>query len=167
MDSTLKGAIAEQAVMLEAARLGMEAMKPSIEGRRYDLVIDTNQRLLRVQCKWAVQDGGIIRARIATSRLTPTGYVRTTYSADEIDGFALYCDATRECFWLPIEEFAGQTYVHLRTSPPRNGQRLLVKFAADYPFGAVAQLGERSAGSRKVRGSSPLSSTGGPVTPLF
>jgi hypothetical protein len=30
--------------------------------------------------------------------------------------------------------------------------------AGDYPLGAVAQLGERRAGSAKVRGSSPLSS---------
>ena len=153
-----KGAIAEAAVVLECARMGIDAMRPAMEGRRYDLLLDTGERLLRTQCKWGTSGNGVVRVRLSTSRLTPAGYVRTTYSHDEIDGFAVYCDETRECYWLPIEEFAGRSYAHLRLTPARNGQRLLVKFASDYRFGAVAQLGERSAGSRKVRGSSPLSS---------
>ncbi len=46
----------------------------------------------------------------------------------------------------------------MRLAPSRNGQRAALNFAADYPLGAVAQLGERPAGSREVRGSIPLSS---------
>ena len=152
------GAIAEAAITLEATRLGIAVMRPSIEGRRYDLVFDVGDRLVRAQCKWASEQDGVLRIRTSTSRHTPAGYVRTTYTAREIDGFAVYSDERQACYWLPIEEFAGQSYVHLRVAPARNGQRLLVKFAADYPFGAVAQLGERLAGSQKVRGSSPLSS---------
>ena len=45
VNSTLKGAIAEQAVILEATRLGIDAMRPSIDGRRYDLVLDTGEPL--------------------------------------------------------------------------------------------------------------------------
>ena len=158
LTTTLKGAIAETAIIHEATRLGLEAMKPSIEGRRYDLVIDNGHRMLRVQCKWATREGAVIRCRTSTSRLTPAGYVRTTYTSDEIDGFALYCDDNRTCYWLPIEDFAGHSYVHLRLTKPKNNQEQSIRWARDYPFGAVAQLGERSAGSRKVRGSSPLSS---------
>jgi len=50
--------------------------------------------------------------------------------------------------------------IHLRLGPTRNNQRLGVKMAAAYELGAIAQLGERSAGSRKVEGSSPSSSMG-------
>jgi hypothetical protein len=49
---------------------------------------------------------------------------------------------------------------HLRLAPARNNQQIGVTMADDYRLGAVAQLGERLAGSQKVRGSSPLSSTG-------
>lgn len=43
---------------------------------------------------------------------------------------------------------------------PRNNQRACINLADEYDFiGAVAQLGERVAGSHEVRGSSPLSST--------
>jgi hypothetical protein len=54
---------------------------------------------------------------------------------------------------------AGKTYIHLRLTPARNNQRTGVTMAADYEFGAVAQLGERRHGMAEVRGSSPLSST--------
>jgi hypothetical protein len=159
MNSSLKGAIAEQAVILECTRLRIDAMRPFVEGRRYDLMLDTGDRLLRAQCKWASLKNGVIVAQLGTCRHSPTaGYIRTTYTAAEIDGFALYCDATRDCFWLPIADFEGLSQAHLRVEPARNNQRQLVKWAADYPFGAVAQLGERVTGSHEVRGSSPLSS---------
>ena len=54
--------------------------------------------------------------------------------------------------------FGGMTSVYLRLAEARNGQRASVNFARDYRLGAIAQLGERSAGSRKVVGSSPTSS---------
>ncbi len=62
-------------------------------------------------------------------------------------------------YYLPIDEFEGHSYLHLRLGPALNGQVAGCRIAADYLLGAVAQMGERSAGSRKVRGSIPLSST--------
>jgi hypothetical protein len=51
-------------------------------------------------------------------------------------------------------------------TPPRNNQRACINLAEEFAFeGAVAQLGEHSAGSRKVRGSIPLSSTSSPPDP--
>src|SRR5688572_3748175 len=49
--------------------------------------------------------------------------------------------------------------VHLRVAAARNFQRACINLAENYRLGAIAQLGERSAGSRKVGGSSPPSST--------
>ena len=125
-----KGAIAEAELFAAAVRLGVVVLRPFPENRRYD------------------------------------GYIRTTYSAEEIDAIAIWCDALKRCFLLPIEELAGQSYLHLRIAPSRNNQRIGVRMAEDYDLakmiarlGAVAQLGERLAGSQKVRGSSPLSST--------
>ena len=131
-----------------------------IDGARCDLIFDTGERLLRIQCKWATRNGLAVAIRLRTSRHTPSrGYVVTTYDASQIDGIAAYCRELDRCFFLPIGEFERRTFAHLRLGPARNGQLVGVKMAADYPLGAVAQLGERSAGSRKVRGSIPLSST--------
>jgi hypothetical protein len=81
------------------------------------------------------------------------------FAVDEVDGVGAYCPELDTCFYIPIEDVAGKSVTHLRLSPTRNGQRAGVTMADRYHLGAVAQLGERSAGSRKVVGSIPISST--------
>jgi hypothetical protein len=141
-------------------------MPPSAGGQAYDLIFDLNQALLRVQCKWGRLADDVIIVATGTCRHTPRGYVRTTYSAEEIDAIAVYCQILKRCFLLPIDEVEGKSVVHLRLQPARNNQRALIKMADDYDLarivdrlGAVAQLGERRHGMAEVRGSIPLSST--------
>jgi prevent-host-death family protein len=134
------------------------------EHGRYDLVLGTGARLLRVQCKWGSLNRrlGVVCVRVGGSRHTPRGYVTSTYSADEVDAIAVYCAELAQAFVVPIDVVAGKRHLHLRLDPPRNGQRACINLAANYQLGAIAQLGERSAGSRKVAGSSPASSTPSP-----
>jgi hypothetical protein len=154
-----KGAIAETTIAAEAVRLGIGIYRPLMEGGRYDLIFDVHSRLMRVQCKWAVNRGAVVFVQIATSRLTPAGYRRSTYSADEIDAVAAYCLELRTCYFLPISLVAGKSGIQLRLSPSLNNQKSGVHSAERYQLGAIAQLGERRAGSAKVAGSSPASST--------
>ena len=73
-----KGAIAEAEISAAAIRLGHFVLRPTPEGRRYDIVLDIGPRLLRVQCKWGRLGRDVIVARTSTCRLTPSGYLRTT-----------------------------------------------------------------------------------------
>jgi ribosomal protein L36 len=159
LTSNQKGAIAEAHVTAEAIKLGMVVWRPVVEGCRYDMILDTGAKLLRTQCKWARRTGDVVVVNIRTSRHTPRGYITTTYSADEVDGIAAWCEETRECYFVPITDVDGQGYLHLRLAPARNNQELLVHWAAQYRLGAIAQLGERVTGSHEVAGSSPASST--------
>jgi PD-(D/E)XK endonuclease len=162
----LKGAIAEAAVTAAAVELGFVVLRPFPDGRRYDLVIDTGPRLLRVQCKWGRLKKAVIVVTLATCRYTPReGYVRTKYTAEDIDGIAVYCHDLKRCFYLPIETVSGRTGIHLRVGPAANNQEAAINFAEQFDFGAIAQLGERSTGSAEVAGSSPASSTSN-VRPL-
>jgi PD-(D/E)XK endonuclease len=161
LDSNRKGAIAEAEIAAAAVHLGIPILKPVAEHGRYDLGLEIGDRILRVQCKWGALDpsGGAIVVRLATSRYTPSGYVRTKYTADEIDLLGVYCADLDRCYLLHIYDFAGRSGVHLRVKPPRNSQRASINLAEDFEFpGAIAQLGERLAGSQKVVGSSPTSS---------
>ncbi len=60
-----------------------------------------------------------------------------------------------EVWVLPIEDFPQQREIRLRLSPAKNNQRVGVTLAEPYRSGAIAQLGERVAGSHEVGGSSP------------
>ena len=161
-ESTLKGAIAEAAITLEAVKLGIFVLRPLVEGRRYDLLFDVDHRLYRVQCKWARRTGAVVQVHLATCRHTPQGYVRSTYSRDEIDGVAAYCHELKQSYWLPIDLIEGKSAISLRLSPAANGQEAAIHFAAEHPLGAIAQLGERRHGMAEVVGSSPTSSTSRP-----
>src|SRR3954453_23790161 len=68
-ESTIKGAIAEAAIASAAIELGIVVLRPLVEGRRYDLLFDTGDRLLRVQCKWAPRRGGVVVANLQMHRL--------------------------------------------------------------------------------------------------
>jgi hypothetical protein len=57
-----KGVLAEQAVALEATRLGLGVFFP-LGDERYDLILDVRPTSIRVQCKWAVQSGDVIVVR--------------------------------------------------------------------------------------------------------
>jgi hypothetical protein len=101
-----------------------------------------------------------------SSRRTATGYDRRSYSAEDVDLVAAYCAEIDTTYLLVPRLFSGQTMVHLRLTSARNNQRRGIHWANDHEFpatlsalGAVAQLGERLAGSQKVTGSIPVGST--------
>src|SRR6478672_2147156 len=93
-----------------------------------DLIFDTGVRLLRVQCKWGRVKDDVVAVATRTSRTTSSGYVSSTYSADEIDLIAAYCQPLRQVFCIPISEIEGQTFIHLRLRPCRNNQSIGVKW---------------------------------------
>lgn len=159
-DPNLKGNVAESAIALEAVRLGVPVLRPVNEHGRYDMAFELGGRLHRIQCKWAGLAAGVIVITTSGSRLTPSGYVRSTYRRDEIDAVAVYCGPLDRCYLLPVALVEGRHQVCLRVAPPRNRQRACLNWAADYEFqGAVAQLGERRRGTAEATGSSPVSST--------
>ena len=115
-----------------------------------------DERLVRVQCKWAPRQGDAIVIRCYSNRRAREGLRRRLYTAEEIDAFAAYCPDVDRCYFIPFGAIRARSQILLRLGPTRNNQRQLVNWAEDFEFaatlaqhsGAVAQLGERAAGSR-------------------
>jgi PD-(D/E)XK endonuclease len=99
VDTNRKGNVAELAIAKEAAKLGLSVLMPLTEHERYDLALELNGKLLRVQCKWARKVGSVVIANLSRNRRGPDGFIRRNYSADEIDAFGIYCGELDECFW--------------------------------------------------------------------
>jgi hypothetical protein len=129
-----KGAVAEAAITAMAIQLGLVVLRPMCEGGRYDLAIDLEPELLRVQCKLARRLSGVLSVRLQTSRHTPGGYVRTSYTAAEVDAIAAYSPELHRGFLIPIEQASGRRSIHLRLDPTRNNQAERIKWARDYEF---------------------------------
>ena len=161
-----KGAVAETAIIHAAIKLGISVYTPVAEGGRYDMIFELGSRLVRVQCKWAPRHGDVVVLRCYSARRNRQGLLRRVYLEGEIDAFAAYCPDVDRCYFLPFELFTRRTQVYLRLGPCRNNQNLGVNWASDFefaatlgPYGAIAQLGERPDGIRKVAGSIPAGST--------
>jgi prevent-host-death family protein len=169
LSSNQKGGIAETAITAAAYELDIPVLRPVVEHARYDLAFEIGDRILRVQCKWGglYDDGAVIKVNLVSSWCTPAGYERRYYTQDEIDLVAVYCHELKRCYLLPSALVAGRRTIHLRVTPPRNGQRACLNLAVDFEFpGAIAQLGERLHGMQEVAGSSPASSTPSPPDTL-
>src|SRR3954452_5823021 len=148
MNPSQQGAVAEAAVAFEATKLGIGAPKPIFEGARYDLVFDFGNQLVRVQCKIARRRGDVVDVKARTCRrVAGGGYMRRTYSPDEVDAVAAYCPDIDRCYFVPLDALAESGCLYLRLAPSKNNQRIGLNWAADYELGATAQLGERRAGS--------------------
>lgn len=155
-----KGNIAELAIAAEFAKCGVSVLKPLTEHERYDLGLEMNGSFIRVQCKWASQDEEVLRVHLSRSRRGPDGLIGRRYTRDEIDAIAAYCGDLDRAYLIPFERVEGQWALQMRLTPPRNGQRAAVHFAAEYELpGAVAQWEERLHGMQEAGGSSPPSST--------
>lgn len=127
-----KGAIAEMEIAAAAVRLELPVLRPVIEGGRYDLAFDLGHKILRVQCKWATCNDEVLTIRCATSRRTLQGYLKTTYSADEVDAIAAYSPQLDQSYLIPIAEVERMAAVTLRLTPTRNNQALNVRWACDF-----------------------------------
>ena len=169
LTSDQKGAIAESSIAAAAIKLGIGVLRPLSDGLRYDLVFDVGSDLLRVQCKWAVKRGPIVVANCRSTRRGAEGFIYRAYSRDEVDLIAAYCAEIDKTYVLPPHVFHGHHAIQLRLGPTLNNQKLGINWARDFelerldfsPHGAIAQLGERDAGSVEVAGSSPAGSTFG------
>ena len=84
-----KGNVAEAKIMTAATELDVPVLRPTGEHVRYDLVLDLNERLVRVQVKWGSVSDGVIKVKLVSSRMTSRGRVLRTYSAKEIDAVAV------------------------------------------------------------------------------
>jgi prevent-host-death family protein len=155
MNSNVKGAVAEQAIVLAATKLQVPVWRPVAEHGRVDLLLEIGGELLRVQVKWGRLSPArdVVIALLRTSRCTPRGHVRATYGPDEVDLFAVYCGELDRSFLIPAAEAAGRQHLSLRLTPCRNGQQACINLADDFTFdGAVAQLARARRWQRRGQG---------------
>ena len=144
-----KGAIAEVAITKVAVEIGVVVSRP-VQDAAYDLILDLQDRLVRVQCKWAVVSGDVVTIRCRRCRRGPEGFIHRGYDHGEIDAIAAYCLELDACYLLPLELSVERAAVSLRLAPPHNNQKRKIHWAEEYEFaatlrapGPIAQLGER------------------------
>ena len=130
----VKGDFAELMVAADLARRGYRVAIPFGENSDYDLVVEREDGLERVQVKHARSDGHVIEVRPMSLSLT-NGKVRRIkrYTSATIDWLAVYDVTTDRCYYIHASELgSGRRHLTLRLTAPRNGQAARIRYAADY-----------------------------------
>ena len=116
------------AALIEA---GYSTAIPFGDNDKYDLVLDTGDELLRVQCKTGWIEDEVIRFKTA-SKTTIDGVATMNDYDGTIDAFAVRCKDTDALYWVPIED-AGKKSTYLRITEPEIDHPN-VKMAETYRF---------------------------------
>jgi hypothetical protein len=118
-----KADMARLKVEMRALELDVICSKPVIEGTRYDLILDTGNRLFRAQIKYGdnistASTGAVavnLRKEIKQEKNHP-------YSQDEIDVLLIYLPKIDRICWFGPEVFHAKGSISIRLSKAKNGQ---------------------------------------------
>jgi hypothetical protein len=126
------------AIILALRLDGYAILLPFGENTRYDLVTDNGSRLSRVQCKTGrLRDGAVRFATCSNYGHHSNPQTARRDYAGQIDEFAVYCPELGSVYLIPIEDVQTRSEGALRVTPPRNGQRRNVRFAAAYELARI------------------------------
>lgn len=151
------GDCGESYAIMQFIKKGAIVSKPLTNNVRYDLLVEINNKIYRVQVKTttSIKDG---KMEFATKT---TNYVKghwksVAYSINEIDLFFLYCLENNWCGLFIPKDTIPQSLT-IRLIPPKNGQKVGIRLANEYEFdyqygSLLTQLVEQDTLNVKVEG---------------
>ena len=130
-----KGLSTELHCLQDFTELGYQCLLPFGDSCKYDVAVDTGEKILRIQCKHARWSSDTIQEKtafeIATCCLT-TNTKKTTrykYSDKEIDYFYTWFEG--QGYLVSIQEATGNTF-RWRYEYPSSGQKQGIHIANEY-----------------------------------
>jgi hypothetical protein len=141
-DTKTAGEITEAVVLAEFLKAGFPVLVPFGDNLRYDLVVETAERFLRVQCKTASPcgwrgDRSCVRFHARSTKLVARSYRGSRAYRNEVDLFAAYAPTTGQVYVLAVDE-VPETDVWLRLTPAKNNNQFGIRMAEDHTLAAWA-----------------------------
>lgn len=130
MDNTLiRGDVTELQCILSFQERGYYCSIPFSGSCRYDIVVDINNKLYRIQCKSSTfhEEDGTLRMKALRSTTNTRQTTHYKYTKDEIDYFYTFWNGYG--FLIPVEEVSTEKY--LRVKKPQHIQSTM-SIASDY-----------------------------------
>ena len=97
----------------------------------YDLIVDIQGKLLKIQCKASETNNGEI---VVFNTAVTSMFTRKKYTKNEVDYLFLYDILADKSF---LVEPDGKTEITIRYSLPKNKQKNGIRLAEDYNFTKV------------------------------
>lgn len=125
----IKGDLGQAMIMADALRRGYKVALPLGEDWRYDLIIEKEGKLLRLQCKYVESSRGVVKVRCETH----DGRNYYKYKQEDLDYIAVYDKITDKCYYIKCSYLGkGRGSLSLRTTKTKNGQVKGILKAEDF-----------------------------------
>lgn len=136
MNTQYIGCLTEQKCFLKCLEEGFMISKPLFDNARYDFILDTGTKLLRIQVKASTwnEDKSAFTFNGYSQHSTGEGNKRMKYTNKEIDYFMTEKD---NIFYLYPAEDEGFVQKTLRLVSKQNQSS--IKWAKDYEFSEVSK----------------------------
>lgn len=123
----VKGDISESKILSKFIELGLTVSLPFGDNQRYDMIIDNEGQLFKIQCKsaWKKQEGVLEFQTTSCWKKGRENYI------NQIDFFAVYYDEFDKTYLVSIDEAptGGSMYLRYET-PIKNSPN--INWAYDY-----------------------------------
>ena len=133
------GEITESIILAKLIQLGYECLIPWGHDHLYDIAIDDDGKLIRIQCKTAryLEELGCLEfnSAITYARVGGKPHIRKGYKG-EADYFGVYSPDTGKVYLVPVED-APDSAVTLRLEATKNNQQKGVRWAEDFEIEKV------------------------------
>ena len=124
------GNYSESIILGAYLKEGFTVSIPFGSGASYDLLVDTNSNIYKVQVKTAWIGNGVLKYK--SQRRQPKIEKRIPYKLGEIDYLAIYCPANNSLYGIHIKNHPTGGW--LRLEPVKNGQSKKIRWASDYTW---------------------------------
>ena len=127
-ESKIKGLTTELQCQLFFTSLGYNVSIPLGEDCKYDLIVDVEGLLLKIQVKTCHEDENGIQFKTKSSYLTSKGSVSSNYSEEDIDFFATYYN--NNCYLVPVNQCGKNCKKLVFYKEQKNNQK--ISYIQDY-----------------------------------
>jgi hypothetical protein len=129
------GDISEAVVTAALLRAGKTVLAPFGDRSRYDIALDEDGKLVRIQVKTGWVSDGCLVFRTCSSTRQKGQRVETRYSG-QIEYFAVYHREADKIYLVPVDAVVGERGF-LRLEPPRpKGKKKNLRYAEQFIFRA-------------------------------
>lgn len=133
MDTKSKGNLGELKVASDLISQGYNIALPFGDNAAYDLILDKDNSLLRVQIKYVESNIDFLKIRLASvTKRTARKLVHKPLSRDSVDLLAIYDKIDNICYYVPLNVCEGKQQLTLRKTSPKNNQKSKIFWAKDY-----------------------------------
>ena len=134
MNTKQVGNLVELQCATRLYELGCAVSIPFGNSEKYDLIIDVNDKLYKIQCKHSSEyfdefgELEYIKFKCTWQSHNSNSWTQNKYKENEIDYFATFYND--ECYLIPQSECSNEK--RLRIKPTKNNQTKGVSFLKDY-----------------------------------